>query len=228
MILRKTLVIASLSLIGFTSNAQSTHTPSKDVFDFNFHYDGLAGETDGIKLKGLNRGMSTHITLDFPLKASNFSFAAGLGFSTHNYYLDDQRFIIDGLPNVNFEDLFAPDVTNYKKMKLSVNYLEAPVEFRFFTNKSNRNVGFKASIGMKVGYLVDAHTKEKVSVNDRVITQKFGSAKYLFNQWRFAPTVKIGWGNFYVFGQYNATQLFSPGTGPEVFPYSIGIGISGL
>lgn len=228
MTLKKSIFLIALSASSLAAQAQSSYTPSRDYFNFSLHYDGLAGETESIKLKGLNRGLSTHIMMDFPLKTSQFSFAAGVGFSTHNYYFEDQRFSMQGQTNVEFINLIKPESDNYRKSKLSVNYAEVPLELRFFSNKQNRNVGFKASIGMKVGYLLDAHTKEKVDINGVTITQKFKGSNDLFNQWRFAPTVKIGWGNFSIYGQYNVSQLFAPGTGPEVFPYSIGISISGL
>lgn len=228
MTLKKSLLFIAFATSAAAAQAQSTYTPSRDYFNFSLHYDGLAGETEDIKLKGLSRGLSTHIMLDFPLKTSQFSFAAGVGFSTHNYYLDGQRFIMNGQTNVELLNLSSPDIDNYKKSKLSVNYAEVPLELRYFSNKQNRNVGFKASIGMKVGYLLDAHTKEKVSINGTTMTHKFKGSNDLFNQWRFAPTVKLGWGNFSIFGQYNVSQLFAPGTGPEVYPFSIGISLSGL
>jgi len=222
------LAVSILSGVTWGTYAQDNQASSKDYLNVSMHYDGLAGETESIKLKGFSRGMAAYVMMDFPIKTSHFSFAAGAGFSSHNYFLNGQRFMMEGQENVVFNNLLSPDSENYKKMKLSVNYLEVPVELRFFSNKNNRNIGFKASVGMKVGYLIDAHTKEKVQMNGQLVTQKFKGGNDLFNQWRFAPTVRLGWGNFSVYGQYNVSQLFAPGTGPEVFPYSIGISISGL
>lgn len=203
---------------------------SRDLIMLQLHYDDWAQKPDSINMKGLNRGFSAYIMMDFPFKkAAQFSFAAGIGVGTYNYYFSNQRLILnEGNQTVIFRNLYEPESTNYKKIKFNTAYLEAPLELRFFGDPYNRNRGFKFALGMKVGYLLSVHTKERVIVGDVTLTQKFGGLKVYNPTWTFSPTVRIGWGNFSVFGQYSLSQQFTSGLGPEVYPFSIGLTISGL
>lgn len=217
-------------------NAQQTapekkevSSKSRDLFMIQLHYDDWMNKPDSINTKGFNRGFSAYVMMDFPFKkAPNLSFAAGLGVGTYNYYFSDQRMILnEGNATVVFRDLYSPEDENYKKIKFNATYLEAPLELRFFANKYNRNVGFKAALGMKIGYLLSVHTKERVIVGSSTITQKFAFNGYT-PTWTFSPTLRLGWGNFSVFAQYSLNPQFKSGLGPEMNPFAVGITISGL
>ncbi len=80
---------------------------------------------------------------------------------------------------------------------------------------------------MHVGLLVGAHSKNKNTVSGPSVVEKVNSKRYM-QTWKFAPTARIGWGNFSVFGSYNLSPMFNNGEGPEVFPYAVGITITGL
>lgn len=205
--------------------------PSRDFVMLNLTYDGWANVPGDIKIGGISRGISGYLCYDFPIAKSHFSFAAGLGLSSNNIYFKDQVAVMNtGSGAIQFQNVDTVDGNNfYKKSKLNTTYLEAPFELRFFANKENRNRGFKAALGMHVGLLVGAHTKVKHSAPDmsEVIVEKVNTRRYL-QTWRFAPSLRIGWGNFSLYGTYNISQLFNAGAGPEIFPYSVGICISGL
>lgn len=235
--MKKTLLL--LLTIGSTfnmawsqsSNAKETKEVSSkasDFFMFQLYHTNWAQRPDEVRLKGLSRGFGIHFMIDFPFNKSNFSFAPGIGIGTYNYYLDGQRLIInEGQQNVEFRDLYSPDIENYKKAKLGLVYAEAPLELRYYGNKYNRNKGFKVAIGMKVGYLLNSFTREKLSVGATTVDQKFATKAY-FPTWTFSPTVRVGWGNFAIFGQYGLSQQFTAGLGPEMYPWSVGIAITGL
>jgi len=205
--------------------------PSRDFVMLQLTYNNWAQTPDNVKIGGLGRGVNAYLCYDFPIAKSNFSFAAGLGVSAENVYFQDQRAVMNtSAGQITFLNVDTTEGQNYyKKSKLSTTYLEAPFELRFFSNKDNRNKGFKMAVGMRVGLLVGAHTKEKHSAPDmpEIIVEKVSTRRYL-QTWRFAPMARIGWGNFSVYGSYNISQLFNSGQGPEVFPYSVGICITGL
>jgi hypothetical protein len=69
--------------------------------------------------------------------------------------------------------------------------------------------------------------KTRHTIAGPAIVEKVNTTRYVQN-WRFAPTARIGWGNFSLYGSYNISQLFNAGQGPEVFPYALGICITGL
>ncbi|MES1226362.1 MAG: hypothetical protein ABUT20_63390, partial [Bacteroidota bacterium] len=92
--------------------------------------------------------------------------------------------------------------------------------------------GFKVALGIKVGTLLNAHTKGKTLQNSsnqtlNSYTEKLASKKF-FNTTRIVPTLRIGYGHFSIFGTYQLVSLFKTGLGPDVKPYTIGLTISGL
>jgi len=228
-------LITAVALASFTAGAQddagttkSVFKPSRDFLMFQLTYEGWNNAPDSVNIGGIGRGFNAYICYDFPISKSHFSFAAGIGVGTSNIYFKDQRVIMNtSSSSITFQDLTDTEAANYKKVKLSTAYLEAPFELRYFANKLNRNRGFKAALGMRVGMLVGAHTKEKHSVGGTNIVEKVNTKRYI-QTWRFAPTFRIGYGNFSLYGSYNLSQLFNAGQGPEVFPYSIGLCITGL
>lgn len=196
--------------------------PSRDFLMLQLSYDNWV-KPDSIKMKGLSRGFSGYLCYDFPIKKSNFSFAAGIGIAVSNIYLDNQQVMNTEKDSTRVR--FVPETVNYKRYKQTITYLEAPFELRFFGNKENRNSGFKAAIGMKVGTLLGAHVKGRE--DGTKVNYKSNSRKYL-ETWRFAATARLGYGNFSLVGTYNLTNLYKSGEGPEVTPYSIGLCITGL
>ncbi|RYZ44672.1 MAG: hypothetical protein EOP49_26655, partial [Sphingobacteriales bacterium] len=230
-----TAVIASLG--AFSSFGQNTkpsaaqksgiEKASRDFLMLQFTYENWANTPDSISLGGLGRGFNAYLCYDWPLGSSNFSFAAGIGVGTANIYLKDQQVILNDTGVLGTQVRFVDELRDYKKYKITTTYLEAPFELRFFTNKENRNKGFKAAAGLRVGTLLGGHTKGSYTVEGAKIVEKVNTKRYLEN-WRFAATIRLGYGNFSLLGTYNLNGLYKPGMGPEVTPYSIGLCITGL
>lgn len=228
----KYIFILLIAIIPFSSNAQNNienkntySMPSRDYVMLQLGYEGWAGKPDSIKTGGIGRSFNGYICYDFPILKSNFSFAAGVGVSVNNIYFKNQ---IVNFADTSTQVLFQPEPVDYKKYKLTTTYLEAPFEFRYFSNKNNRNEGFKAAIGMKVGTLTGAHTKGKRTLENKPYTEKATSKRY-FDNMRYAATLRLGYGNFSVYGQYSLSNLFKLNQGPDnIRTYQLGICITGL
>jgi len=198
-----------------------------DHFMLQLGYNGWTGETDGINTGGLSRTFNMHFLFDFPFKSSpNFSAAIGVGVGTDNMFFKETYIDLRKSP-LNF----ATDTANsYKKYKLATTYLEVPLELRYAANPENFNKSFKAAIGLKVGTMVDAHTKARVTRD----TEGNGGYSYRvkdrrnFNATRLAATVRVGYGVFSLFGTYQINTFVREGAGPNIRPYTIGLCISGL
>lgn len=201
--------------------------PSRDFVMLQLTYENWSKVPDSVHTGGIGRGLNAYLCYDFPIKKSHFSFAAGIGIGTANIYFDNQQLAVTDTGTLGDQVRFINETKDYKKYKLTTAYLEAPFELRFFGNKNNRNKGFKAAIGLRVGTLVGAHTKGTYKVEGTKMTDKINTKRYLEN-WRFAGTARIGWGNFSLMGTYNLNALFKEGMGPDVVPYSIGLCITGL
>jgi len=201
--------------------------PSRDFIMVQFTYDNWNNTPDSVKVGGLGRGFNAYVCYDFPIKKSNFSFAAGIGVGTSNIYLQNQEVSLTDTGAAASQIRFVNESKDYKKYKLMTAYIEAPFELRFFGDKENRNKGFKAAIGLRAGILVGAHAKGNTTVDGNKTVEKINTKRYL-EKWRFSATARVGWGNFSLFGSYNLNTLYKTDMGPAVTPYSIGIAITGL
>ena len=190
-------------------------------------YNGWSGETDSVRTKGLPRTFNIYFMYDFPFKSSpNFSVGVGVGLGMDNMYLKETTIDLTETPLS-----FAHDTTiTYKKYKLATGYLEVPLELRYTANPTNFNKSFKVALGMKVGTMIDAHTKA------RVTRDRNGNGGYTykvkdrrdFNSTRLAGPLRVGYGVFSFFGTYQINPFIREGYGPNIKPYTIGLCISGL
>ncbi|MGN6438933.1 MAG: outer membrane beta-barrel protein [Agriterribacter sp.] len=198
-----------------------------DHFMLQLGYHGWSNAPDTLRTGGLSRTFNIHFMFDFPFKSDpRFSAALGLGIGTDNLFFKQTTIDLKRYPLS-----FAYDTVNqYKKYKLATTYLEVPLEIRFALNPANYNKTFKVALGVKVGTMIDAHTKAKVT-RDR---EGYGgySARMKdrrnFNSTRLAGTARVGYGPFSIFGTYQFNQFIREGAGPDVRPYTIGIALSGL
>jgi hypothetical protein len=210
----------------------SLNNRANDHFMVQLGYDGWAPLPDTIKTKGLSHSINIYLMLDFPFKSDpRFSAALGLGIGSSNIKFDNQE------PNVISTTTTLPfpnraDTTHFKKFKLVSTYVEVPVELRFITDPENSDASWKIALGVKLGALLNVHTRGKTLVNSAGTTlnsyvQK-ESSKNFFNGTRLCGTARVGYGHVSLFGQYQVTSFIKDGRGPNVHPYSIGITFSGL
>jgi hypothetical protein len=220
------LLLLSMLALGTTVSAQTktpTEKPASDFLMIQLGIDGWAGKPDSIHTTGIGKGLNVYLCKNYPLKNSKLSFAAGIGIGSSSIYLDNQEARFADTTFVKFE----AETKNYSKYKLTTAYFEAPLELRYFDNNVNKNKGFKAAIGLRIGTLLQAHTKGVYSFSGVKTTDKVVS-KHFLDTWRFAATARVGYGNFSLFVAYNLNTLFKAGSGPDITPYSVGLCISGL
>ncbi|MFT7101994.1 MAG: hypothetical protein ACJAYA_000555, partial [Bacteroidia bacterium] len=86
-----------------------------------------------------------------------------------------------------------------------------------------------ASVGFKLGWLVQSHTKTKTDedlffqgVNFRSKIKTYDIPN--LTKFRYGVTARVGYANFYLNFFYSLTPLFKDGRGTEAVPISIGIG----
>jgi len=238
--MKKILPLLSLLILSSTVMAQDTK-PQKQKIDLsnrpNDHFMvqfGLANWTglpDTINKQGFSKSFNVYFMYDFPFKTNpRLSIGIGPGIST-DHIVFNKTYI--GLKETTTLLPFTnvSDTNHYKKNKLATVYLEAPVEFRYSSHPEN-GTGFKWAVGLKVGTLLNAHTRNTKYENKSgtaisTATMKESSKRY-FNKSRIAATARIGVGHISVFGSYALTPLIRDGAGPVVKPYTIGLTISGL
>ena len=171
----------------------------------------------GMKTRTINQGATVFATYNMPFGKSNFSFAIGLGLAAHNLYWN-YRFQGD---STNFQFVKVEDTLSYKRSKLTLPYVELPLEFRLKTNNK-----ISAAIGFKVGYMVYAHAKW---VGDDYLFQSGKTLKASFKgienleKFEYGPTARLGYKWFNVTGYFSLSKIFQKGNGrPEMYPISVG------
>ncbi len=235
------LVLSSIVWVNFLVAQTEIETTSKkkdwsnvkltgraaDHFMIQFGYNGWGGTPDSIRNGGFNRTFNMYFLFDFPFGSDpRFSAAIGAGVGTDNMYFKETTIELNRYPLS-----FTRDTINlYKKFKIATGYLEAPIELRFASNPVNYNKAFKVALGIKVGTMIDAHTKAKIERDSEGYggyTEKIKD-KRNFNTTRLAGTLRVGYSVFSVFGSYQFNEFIKEGFGPDVKPYVIGLCISGL
>lgn len=176
------------------------------------------GVPNGIKTRTINQGFQSFVLYNVPFGKSNFGFAIGIGFRAQNMY---GNFLVKSTQDSTWLEKIGDTASvNYQRSKLTLPYLELPIEFRF-KSKSKIAVG----IGFKVAYLLPAHTKY-VGENYNTLTgakyrAKFREIKNL-EQFSYGPTFRMGYRWFNVNAYYSLSKIFTKGNGPEMYPFSIG------
>jgi Outer membrane protein beta-barrel domain len=208
---------------------------SNDHLLIQFGYTGWAGAPDSVSTKtaGFSKSFNVYFMYDFPFKTNpKLSMAFGPGISTDHIVFTKTYIGIKDIktPSIRFAN--RSDTDHYKKTKLATAYLEAPIEFRYCADPANPNKSFKAAIGVKIGTMINAHTRNtkyenrsEVSLTDATVKE---ASKHFFNKNRLSAMARVGLGHFTLYGSYQLTTLFKDGGGPPVKPFSIGITLSGL
>lgn len=205
---------------------------SNDHFMVQFGFDKWSGTNDSVNPQGFSRFFNIYFMLDKPFKNNpKFSIGIGAGIGSSNMFF--KKTSIDLKSNSARLPFTRLDSANhFKKYKLTTVFLEAPVELRYNSNPANTNKGLKMALGIKVGTLINAHTKGKTLVdkNDNTVNAYIlkENSKRFFNSTRLALTGRVGLGIVSLYGAYQVTALLKDGAGPVVRPYSIGLAISGL
>jgi hypothetical protein len=197
--------------------------------------DHWSGAPDSISshMGGLSRGLGISLMFDKPFKTDpHWSVAFGLGVNGSSMFFKRMSVDIDavGTSRLPFTNLDSAD--RFKKYKLVTAYLEVPVELRYIFSPQKENKSWKAALGLKIGTLINAHTKGKTlqDKNGNTLnsyTEKV-SKKSFFNSNRVVATARVGIGHFTLVGNYSVSSLLKDGTGADIRPYQIGLCISGL
>lgn len=200
-----------------------------DLCGVNWIYNKNDAGFNGMQTKWWSRGINIYFYYDFRIKKSRFSIAPGIGYSSSNIY--SRHGIVEDSTGTSFQPLTTinPSVAAdaYKVNKLTLQYVDIPVEFRIKTNPDKLDQVWKFAIGFKAGIRVDAHTKIRTKINNEVkvnVERRFPD----FNLFRFGPTLRIGYSSFNITAYYGVLDVFKKGLGPKANEFSVGISFNGL
>ena len=195
--------------------------PSDLNFEFGFNQLNNRPADLGIDFIG---SRSFNASYQFPIpvfgKGSGLTLNPGFGVGSDKLeFKDGQNLFIN--PTLGAESSLLREVTdvygdniNILANNFSANYLEIPLDLRYHLNKNNYSKSFRVSIGGKVGFLYEAHTKikyESAAFDKRKVKD---SQNYGLEKIRYAISVKAGSPGFYVWGNFFLNDMWQAGRGP--------------
>ncbi len=173
-----------------------------------------------VEYRWYNNGFNIALFYDQPFgKKSPISGAIGLGFSTQSYYSNAQ---VRRDTTLDYNWSYWKRVEEpYRNNKISISWIELPIELRFRGKEDARGNRFKVAIGVKGGLRVDVHDKLKDQSYKKFKTYYFPDV----TKYRIGGILRIGYGKVSVSGFYSFTGFFIPGAGRKMNQLSISIAI---
>jgi hypothetical protein len=154
---------------------------------------------------------------DFHLYKNYINLVTGLGFNFNHYSFANNVTIQSDSSYI----WATNDSITYKKNKLNISYLRAPLMLEINTSKDPHK-NFHIAGGIEFAYRIHAVTKQKYDVNDKhyKIKQRDDFNLEPFNMNLIA---RIGYNNVTVYASYGLSRLFKKDQGPQVYPVGLGI-----
>lgn len=175
-----------------------------------------------------SRTANFYYQYDIRLKTSKFFLLPGIGLGLDHYKFDEDITLSRQADNqVTVDTIVGGGV---KKSLLVANYLDIPLEIRFFSNPQDKKRSFKVGLGFKAGVLLNAHTKIKQNVNG-ALTKRKHKDDFALNRFRYGITGRLGVGGVSLFYYQNLDTLFEPDRGSlstDASTITIGLSINGF
>ncbi len=218
---------------GGTISRNLKKVDSQDRLILEFTHNNWGGQPDSLKTKWFSRGFNMYFMYDLPLFGSNnVSIAPGIGIENTNVY--HNSLLLSDTIGSYFEKI--PDTLDYKKgsNKLAQSFVDVPFELRFRTNPNTSGKTFKVALGFRVGMRINGHTKyvgDNFAPGSPLLGNavegediKFKNKKVPnLSRFRYAATVRLGYGNVNIFGLYNLSTVFDGSDRKGLHAWSVGL-----
>jgi len=235
---RNLFLIIILLAVGATSFAQKPTAESirkRLSLGFGVYTDIWMKVPDSISPRAIHQGVDAFIHYSFPMdKKGHMNFFIGGGIGAHNFY--NQALLGTGKYNIyeklpagvganesyfyNAPSKFNGQNISVKKSKLSITYFDIPFGFQYKSSKKTH-----ATLGFKVGWSINAHTKYKGSALDGSgysVVEKSLKLRNIEN-FHYGPYIELGYKWIGVSAFYQLSSVFQKDLGPQIHPLSLGI-----
>jgi hypothetical protein len=126
---------------------------------------------------------------------------------------------------------FLTSQYDYDKIKdditllLTQAYLTVPIMLEYQTNPNSNRNSFHLSAGMIFGWKYRTYTKMMEKENGRNVVKN--RETFHMSPFRYDLSGRIGWGVLNLYATYSLNTLFKKDEGPKLYPFAIGITITG-
>ncbi len=212
------LLLLVMMLMSFVAKAQliKDRTNGLITLGFDVYTDINTGSKyENFDLRAINQGFGTYLTYNLPMGESKHTVSLGVGYSCHNYYMKNAWLAEPYAHTITFVE------AETKKSKVSFNYMDIPLELNFRIADK-----FKISFGAKVSFMM--------IVNSKAVGYMYGDGHKWEIKYRdvnaaqsivYSAFARVGYRCVNLFVGYQFNNSFKEGRGPEILPFSIGIGI---
>jgi hypothetical protein len=181
---------------------------------------------NGFSTKWYSRGINVYFYYDFRIKKSLVSFAPGIGYGAVNIY-HRSELVENKERGISFEPMDASKLNKIRTNKVTLQYIDIPLELRIRTLPDKADNFWKFAIGFKAGVRVGSHTKQKLK--DENGTKVFVERRFPdFSLFRAGPTLRIGYSVFNITAYFGVIEVFKSGRGPKANEFAVGISFNGL
>ncbi len=236
-----------------TSVSQENIKPKKDKKQLNKWQDYLVvginynrfignGANESLGQKDISLGYDLGLYKTFAI-SNTFAFATGLNLNGFNINSDIIPLYNKTSENTVFWTI--PEATSVKKNKMSLTYIDVPLEIRIRTKfkktessleeentTTTDNNYFKIALGCKIGYLLNSHTKyygDYLGTDENLIAEKIKTKTYdikYLEEIRYGVYGRIGYGRISAYYYYSLVDIFKADKGPQVQPFTAGLNLS--
>ncbi len=224
----KILSAACLLMTMFMS-AQDTSYPDfnavdslyrEDQFYAGFTYNILQNMPESMSQNKFSAGLYIGFLRDMPINQNRtFAIAVGGGYALQNYNQD----LSIGESAGSLQYQIIPDDIYYSKNKLTLHFVEVPVEIRWRTSTPESHKFWRVYTGLKFSYLVHSRSIYEGAPQDVVLTNLSD-----LNKFRYGIYVAAGYNtwNFHIY--YGLNPIFKSaalGNGEKVGLNTLNVGL---
>ena len=171
----------------------------EDQFYLNFSFNNLQKSPSGLKQNKISPMVAFGFLRDMPInKNRTWSFAAGLGYSLN--VLNDNLFIDNSSGNMSYQ---VNTQISYDKNKLTLQYIDLPIEIRWRTSTFDSHEFWRIYTGMKLSYLV-YNKYSFVSETERLSITKNSD----LNRIQYGVYIAMGRNTWNFYAYYGLNPLF--------------------
>lgn len=215
---KRFFLLTAMLLVSFMASAQLIKDRSNGLVTMGFDLFSdinTGSKYENFNLRAINQGFDAYLTYNFPMGDSKHTVSLGGGYSFHNYYMKGAWLAEPYAHNIEFTE------ATVKKSKVCFHYMDIPLEVNFRIADK-----FKISFGAKVSFLIQA--------NSKAVGYMYGDG----HKWEvkynninavesiiYSSFARFGYRSVNLYIGYHFTSPFKDGRGPQVLPFSIGIGI---
>jgi hypothetical protein len=155
-----------------------------------------------------------------PIWEEKLGLVTGAGFKFNNYDLVQDVIVVNRMDSTFGE---VDPNRSINKNRLKTTAIHVPLMLETNLGKDAKH-SFHVAAGGMVTYVLNTRTKQKYKEGGENFKKK-DKTDFNVNDFQFAVTARVGYGDFTLYASYNLTPLFENNKGPEIIPFTIGLSL---